>query len=199
MSPPTGAPPVLLSLDYVSQQPALPDLPAELVAYKDGQLRLGTSVPNGNHGIAADQTIYRDVIVQAQLSLAAGADDDLYGLFVRSPSPELYYTFAVSPSGHLVISRFDGEHDPLVAGPLAPEMPFARGVGQTNLFQVVAIGPSLTFLLNGMVVMAEVVEAEYQEGYLGFYVHHGEASERAELAAHWVEVRGVFAESPSAS
>ncbi|HEV7662383.1 MAG TPA: hypothetical protein VGQ62_02515 [Chloroflexota bacterium] len=201
MPPPTVAPPVLLSLDYATQQPGLPELPQSVVAYTEGALRIGTDVPDGNHGIAADQTVYRDVIIQAELSLAEGDDDDLYGLFVRSPSPDFYYTFAVSPSGHVVVSRYDGEHDPLVAGPLAAEMPFARGLRQTNLFQVVAIGPSLTFLLNGMVIVSEVVEADYQEGYLGFYVHHGQQSARAEMAAHWIQVRGVFpesAESPAA-
>jgi hypothetical protein len=195
MPVPSGAPPILLSLDYWTHQPALPGLPEGTVVYQDGRLRIGTSVPDGNQGVAADQTVFRDVIVEAEVELAAGADDDLYGIFVRSPSPELYYTFAVSPSGHVVVSRFDGEHDPLVAGPLAPDLPFSPGLGQPNLFQVVAIGPSLTFVLNRTVVMAEIVEPDYQEGYLGFFVHHGNHSPRAELAAHWIQVRGVFADS----
>jgi hypothetical protein len=139
--------------------------------------------------------MFRDVIVQAQLSLSAGADDDLYGLFVRSPAPDRYYTFAVSPVGQVVVSRYDGEYDPLIVGPLAPDMPFGSGVGEPNLFQVVALGPSLTFLLNGMVVTTEIVDQSYQEGFLGFYVHHGSQSASAELAADWIQVRGIFPES----
>jgi hypothetical protein len=195
MPPPSSPPPVLLSLDYAQDQPPLADLLGADVRYADGQLRMAASVVDGNQGLAADQTMYRDVIVQARISLVEGADDDLYGLFLRSPQPDLYYSFAASPAGHVVISRYDGEYDPLVAGPLAPDMPFESGMGKPNLFQVVALGPSLTFLLNGMVVTTEVVDPEFQEGYLGFYVHHGSQSARAELGADWIQVSGIFAES----
>jgi hypothetical protein len=199
MPPPQGAPPILLNLDYASDAPPLPDLPADLVTYRDGQLRVATNVAQGNHGIAADQTSYRDVIVEAEVALVEGGDEDLYGLFLRSPEPELYYSFAASPTGHVVISRYDGQHDPIVAGPLAPEMPFAAGIGSANRFQVVALGPSLTFLLNGTVLTTEIVDADYQEGYLGFYVHHGSEAARAELGANWIQVRGIFAEGDAAS
>jgi hypothetical protein len=195
LPPPTNAPPVLLDLDYARSAPPLPEALAGSVWYQAGQLRLASQVPDGNHGIAADQTMFRDVIVQAQLSLSAGADDDLYGLFVRSPAPDLYYTFAVSPVGQVVVSRYDGEYDPLVVGPLAPDMPFGSGIGEANVFQVVALGPSLTFLLNGVVVTTEIVDQSYQEGFLGFYVHHGAQSASAELAADWIQVRGIFPES----
>jgi hypothetical protein len=195
MPPPGDAPPVLLSLDYAVEEPKLVELFGESVKYEAGQLRMNVSGVDANQGIAADQTVFRDVIVQAQVSLTEGADDDLYGIFVRSPSPDLYYAFAVSPVGHVIVSRFAGEYDPVVSGPLAPDMPFSKGTGQPNLFQVVALGPSLTFLLNGMVVTTEIVEPEYQDGYLGFYIHHGGQSERAELAADWIQVRGIFPEA----
>jgi len=160
-----------------------------------GQLRLVSTVPDGNRGIAADQTLFRDIIVQAQVSLADGADDDMYGLFIRSPEPELYYSFAVSPTGQVVVSYYDGEYQPLVAGPLAPEMPFAHGMRAPNTFQVVAVGPSLTFYLNGMLVTAEIVDERFQEGFVGFYVHHGSQAPRAELGADWIQLRGIFPES----
>ena len=195
MPPPSAAPPVLLSVDYAQEPPPLTDQFGDAVRYEAGQLRITATVPDANQGLAADQTIYRDVIVQAQVTLAEGGEDDLYGLFLRSPSPDLYYTFAVSPAGHVVISRYDGEYDPLVAGPLAPDMPFQTGTGQPNLFQVVALGPSLTFLLNGVVVTTEIAEASYEEGYLGFYLHHGAQSAKAELGADWIQVRGIFPES----
>ena len=195
MPPPTQAPPLLLNLDYAQEQPPLTDLFGTAVRYEAGQLRIAATTPDANHGLAADQTIYRDVIIQAQVSLAEGGDEDLYGLFLRSPSPDLYYTFAVSPVGVVVISRYDGQYDPLVAGARAPDMPFQKGVGQSNLFQVVALGPSLTFLLNGVVVSTELADAEYQEGYLGFYMHHGSTLARSELGADWIQIRGIFPES----
>jgi hypothetical protein len=192
---PAGSPPILLSLDYAIEQPPLPESFGDAVRYEAGQLRLVSTVPDGNRGIAADQTLFRDIIVQAQVSLADGADDDMYGLFIRSPEPELYYSFAVSPTGQVVVSYYDGEYQPLVAGPLAPEMPFAHGMRTPNTFQVVAVGPSLTFYLNGMLVTAEIVDERFQEGFVGFYVHHGSQGPRAELGADWIQLRGIFPES----
>jgi hypothetical protein len=192
MPPPSGSPPVLLSLDYAALQPALPPAVSDAARYADTTLRVWSDVPEGNQGIAAADLMFRDVIVQAQLSMAEGGDDDLYGLFLRSPSSDLYYAFAVSPSGQVFVSSYEGEFLPLVAGPLDPDMHFGYGLGQPNRFQVVAIGPSLTFLLNSLLITAEIVDERYEEGYLGFFVHHGTRSQRAELAADWIEVRGVF-------
>jgi hypothetical protein len=192
VSPPTGSPPILLNLDYASQQPALPSEVREFARYVDGALRIAASVPDGNQGMAAAQLIFRDVTVQAEVSLAEGADDDLYGLFLRSPTADLYYAFAVSPAGQVFVGSYDGEFAPLVSGPLDPDMQFGYGAGQSNRLQVVAVGPSLTFILNGMLVSAEIVDERYQEGYLGFFVHHGLTSPRAEMQADWIQVRGVF-------
>jgi hypothetical protein len=190
--PPTGPPPILLNLDYASLQPALPDAVREFVRYTDGALRITASVPDGNQGMAAAEMIFRDVIVQAELSLAEGADDDLYGLFLRSPAADLYYAFAVSPAGQVFIGSYEGEFLPLVSGPLDPDMQFGYGIGQPNRLQVVAVGPSLTFILNGMLVSSEIVDERFEEGYLGYFVHHGLTSKRAELRADWIQVRGVF-------
>ena len=192
MPPPTGSPPVLLSLDYATQQPALPDTVLDSARYVDGTLRVASTLPDGSHGIAAALLTFGDAIVQAELSLAEGADDDLYGLFVRSPSAELYYAFAVSPTGEVFISAYDGQYSPLAQGPLDPDMQFGGGLGQSNRFQIAAVGPSLTFILNGVALVAEIVDERFKEGYLGFFIHHGTTSERAEMAADWIEVRGVF-------
>jgi hypothetical protein len=193
MPPPTGSPPVLLTLDYATQQPALPESVRDVARYQDGSLRIVSSVLDGSQGIAAAELVFRDVVLQASVSMIEGTDDDLYGVFVRSPSSNLYYAFAVSPAGHVYVSSYDGEFAPIVSGPLDPDMLFRYGLGEPNRFQVVAVGPSLTFILNGMLVTAEIVDERYQEGYLGFFVHHGVTSAQAELAVEWVQVRGIFA------
>jgi hypothetical protein len=192
MPPPPGSPPLLLNIDYASLQPALPEPIREAAGYVDGSLRVWSNVPEGNQGIAAADLVFHDVVIQAQLRLVEGGEDDLYGLFVRSPSADLYYAFAASPAGQVFVSSYEGEFMPLVSGPLDPDMHFGYGLDQPNRFQVVTVGPSLTFMLNGMLVTAEIVDERYQEGYLGFFVHHGSRSEKAELAADWIQVRGVF-------
>jgi hypothetical protein len=189
---PTGQPPTLLNLDYASQQPALPEAVTDVARYVDGTLRIASSISDGSQGIAAAQLVFGDVIVQASVSLAEGTNDDLYGIFLRSAAAELYYAFAVTPSGHVFVAAYDNQFLPLVSGPLDPDIPFGHGPGVANRFQVVAIGPSLTFLLNGTLITAEIVDERYREGYLGFFVHHGLTSPRAELAAEWIQVRAVF-------
>src|SRR5262245_27884703 len=169
MPPPTGQPVTLLNLDYASQRPALPEAVTEVAHYSDGTLRVASAIPDGSQGIAAAQMVFGDVVVQASLSLAEGADDDLYGLFLRSSAAELYYAFAVSPSGHVFVACYDNEFQPLVSGPLDPDIPFGEGLGAVNRFQAVAIGPSLTFILNGTLITAEIVDERYKEGYLGFF------------------------------
>ena len=68
------------------------------------------------------------------------------------------------------------------------------GLRRTNRLQVVALGPGLTFLINDVVVSSETVEEETQEGYLGYYMHHGPTSSRAVMAVDWIQVRGIFPE-----
>jgi hypothetical protein len=160
--------------------------------YVDGTLRIVSTVSDGSQGVAAAQLVFSDTVVQASVALAEGANDDLYGVFVRSATAELYYAFAVSPAGHVFVASYDNQYLPIVSGPLDPDLPFGEGLGVANRFQVVAVGPSLTFLLNGNLITTEIVEERYREGYLGFFVHHGMTSERAELSAEWIQVRGVF-------
>jgi hypothetical protein len=192
MPPPTGQPPILLTIDYASEQPALPDYAAEVARYVEGTLRIASSITDGSQGLAAAQLVFSDATVQASVSLAEGTHDDLYGIFLRSASAQMYYTFAVSPTGHVFVACYDNEFIPLVSGPLDPDIPFGQGLGVANRFQAVAIGPSLTFILNGTLITAEIVDERFREGYLGFFVHHGVTSPRAELAAEWIQVRGVF-------
>ena len=112
---PSGSPPVLLTSTTPRNSRRCPTVGAA-VRYEAGQLRIAATVPDANQRLAADQTIYRDVIVQAQVSLVEGGDDDLYGLFLRSPSARPVLHLRRLARGHVVISRYDGEYDPLVAG-----------------------------------------------------------------------------------
>lgn len=192
MPPPTGQPATLLNIDYTSQQPALPESVTDVAHYVDGSLRIASTIPDGSQGISAAQLVFSDVVIQASVSLAEGAEDDLYGIFLRSTAAELYYAFAVSPTGHIFVACYDNEFQPLVSGPLDPDIPFGHGLGQPNRFQAVTVGPSLTFILNGTLITAEIVDERYREGYLGFFVHHGLTSPKAELAAEWIQVRTVF-------
>jgi hypothetical protein len=192
MPPPAAHPSVLLELDYARQRPALSEGVSELARYADGTLRVASTMADSSMGLAAAELAFGDAVVQASVALAQGADDDLYGVFLRSVSAQQYYAFAVSPGGHVFVACYDHQFNPLVSGPLDPDLAFAQGLGAANRFQVVAAGPSLTFYLNGTLITAEIVDEQFSQGYIGFFVHHGSTSERAELAAEWIQVRGVF-------
>lgn len=189
--PPTGFPPILMTVDYAKGPPGLL---GPSVSIRDGQLRLRTDIVEGNLGYPASQRSFRDVIVEARMTLVEGGEGDFFGLFLRQSSPDAYYCFSMSPSGRCVISRYDGAYHPVVDGVLAPDMTFHAGPGRANLFQVVACGPSLTFLLNHEVITGIMVDPAYKEGFLGFYLHHGHRPAPAELAVDWIQVRAILPE-----
>jgi hypothetical protein len=188
-SPPTGSPPIALTVDYVAEPEGAIGPGVAVVAR---QLHLHTPVEHGNVGHAAAATPFRDVIVQARVALLEGADDDFYGLFLRQSAPDRYYCYTLAPSGLCVVSRYDGEYHTVEQGLLAADMSFAAGLQAPNVLTVVACGPCLTFILNDKVVTGVTVEREYQEGFLGFYLHHGSTSPRAEMVADWIQIRAVL-------
>src|SRR5689334_6919636 len=144
MPPPSAHPSILLEADYARQQPALAEGVSEFASYLDGTLRIASTMADSSMGLAAAELVFGDAAVQASVALAEGADDDLYGIFLRSVSAQQYYAFAVSTGGHVFVACYDHEFNPLVSGPLDPDIAFAQGLGAANRFQVVAAGPSLT-------------------------------------------------------
>lgn len=192
--PPTGFPPILMTVDYASE---LPGLLGPSASIKDKRLHLRTSIVEGNLGYPASQRSFRDVIVEARVALVEGGEGDFYGLFLRQSSADAYYCFSMSPSGRCVVSRYDGSYHAVVDGVLAPDMTFHAGLGRPNLFQVVACGPSLTFILNHKVITGITVDPQYKEGLLGFYLHHGYRLAAAELAVDWIQVRAMLPERRS--
>ena len=191
---PTENPPILLTVDYsagaIDDKTTLP----EHISVREQQLRM-VAVRQGVDEAFAVGGPYRDTIVQARLALLEGGEGDLYGLFLRQAARDLYYRCAVSPGGHAVIGLYAGQHYDVRSGQLPPDFPFASGLGQPNLFQVVACGPNLTFILNDRVVGGVIVDVRCAEGSLGFYLHHGSRAGAAVLAADWLQARAVFPES----
>jgi hypothetical protein len=187
--PPDGYPPILLTIDYSKEgAPA-----GGNATIRDGRLRVASEGPQSFRGQGVGERPFRDVVLEAQVSLSEGGENDLYGIFVRQAAEVAYYCFAVTPSARVIVGQVAGGYNPVVDGNLAPDQLFNRGIGQPNRFQVVACGPCLTFVLNGMVVTGTVVDPRYKEGYVGFYLLQTEPG-RAELASDWIQVRAIFPE-----
>jgi len=192
-APPSGHPPIVLDVDYARLAAAEHPQLGGQVALRDGRLHMTAAAPETDHGFAVSDRSYRDVVLQARLSLTEGGDDDYYGIFLRQAEPGLYYVFALSPAGAVWIRFCDGgAYREIAHAQLAPDLPFHRGVGQANVFQVVACGPCLTLVLNQRVITGLLVDARCKDGFLGFYLHQGATSQRAALAADWIQARGMF-------
>ena len=186
-APSSESPPVLLTLDYSDPQGASTD---PMARFEDGQLKLRAPGPNTFRGLAADNRSYRDVILDTQISLTAGTPDDLFGVFVRQSSEQSFVFWGVTLGRRCLIGVADGTFTPVVNGQLAPDMKLG-GMGEPNRFQVVAIGPALAFVLNGMVVSGFAVDPRYKEGPVGYYLHRLTDAE-AEIAVDWVQLRAVL-------
>lgn len=189
--PPTGYPPIAFTADF-RRPPAELVVTGDNVELRDGRLHLRSAHPGSDRGFPLGPS-FRDVIIESELALVEGGDDCYYGLFVRQPDAGTYYTFAVSPAGLVWVRFRNGERTVDVAhGRLGPDMRFHTGKDARNRLAVVACGPCLTVVLNGMVVTGALVDPRCKEGFLGLYLHQGPNSPGADLAADWLQVRAIF-------
>lgn len=191
--PPLGSPAIAFTADFRAETDGVL---SEHVALRDGRLHLGAAQPGCDRGFALGPSV-RDVIIETEVALCEGGDDCYYGLFVRQAAPGTYYTFAVSPGG-LVWVRFR-DQDQIVDvahGRLAADLRFYPGLHARNRLALVAAGPCLSLVLNGMMVTGTLVDPRCKEGFVGLYLHQGALSPRAELAADWLQVRALFPAQP---
>jgi hypothetical protein len=191
-TPPHGYPPILLDTDYAS----LPDTRfSPPAAIEGGRLVVSGGGPNTIGGHPFSDQPYRDVTLDASISLAAGDEHDLAGVFLRQSAQGRYVAIALSPAGYVYVANIDaGAAQPIAEGPLKSDVPFERGVGAWNRLTVVAFGPSLVVVLNGSVLVHAGVDEKYAQGYAGLFLQQGATSGAARAAARWVQVRAVLAE-----
>jgi hypothetical protein len=190
--PPRGFPPILLDTDYTPMADARL---SEWAAIEGGRLILRGRGASTIGGHPFSDVSYRDVTLDASISLAAGDEHDFAGIFLRQSSERTYVALAMSPTGYVYLATIaDGVAQPVVEGPLTPGIPFNSGVGAWNRVAVVAFGPSLVFVLNGSVLVHLAVDQRYVQGYAGLFVQQGASSAEAKVAARWVQVRAVLAD-----
>jgi hypothetical protein len=171
--PPGDPPPLLLERDFGEER-----------------LWLRGDTEGRVSGQAFADARYGDLIADAVLSLEQGSDHDGYGLFVRQSTADRYAAFVVSPLGAASILLLDDAVPLQVAGGQIPdELPFNRGLGARNRLSLVACGPSLVALVNGVALTGAGVDNRFQEGFAGaLLVPGGPGVERA-AAVDWVQIR----------
>lgn len=189
--PPSDAPEVALTIDYAERADAEVGPQAQV---SDGRLVLHNPSVETPAGVPLSERPFRDTIVDARISLESGGEDTVYGVYVRQSTGTQYVAWGMSPTGRIVAGIvLDNQWNSTTDARLAPDLPFARGLGQANRFQVVALGPAIVYVLNGAIVTAATVDQRFQEGYCGFWLLRGEQSpDEARLAVDWVQVRAVL-------
>ena len=189
--PPFGAPAILRTVHPGAQ--ALGGL-SPSASIEDGRLVLRVSAPGVLAGQPFASDAFRDVVIDAVMSLVRGGPDDAYGVFVRQVAERSYLAFLVTPDGRFsLLMVADGTSAPMVEGRLPVDAPFAQGLGAANRLTVVAAGPCLTCIVNGFVVTGVTVDPRYMAGIAGvLLVHLAAAPAAAAAALHWAQVRALL-------
>lgn len=190
-SPPSGAPAVLCTIDPGVEAPGALTPAASI---EEGRLVLVAPVPGAVVGQPFAPDAFRDVVVDASLSLLRGGIEDAYGVFVRQVAERSYLALTVTPAGRWsLLAIADGVSSPAAGGLLPAEVPFARGMGAANRLTVVAAGPCLTCIVNGVVVGGVIVDERHRAGIAGtLLVHLAAEPPEAAVALHWAQVRALL-------
>lgn len=191
VSPPSGAPAILHTVDPRSGAPGPLALGASI---DDGRLVLSASAPGAVAGQPFSPDAFRDVVVDAVVSLPRGGMFDAYGIFVRQVAERSYLAFMVTPAGQWsLLAVSDGASAPMAGGQLPVEAPFTQGLGAANRLTIVAAGPCVACIVNGFVVCGVTVDPRYRAGIAGtLLVHLSAKPAEAAVALHWAQVRALL-------
>jgi hypothetical protein len=176
--PAEQAPPILLDVDYTNQAEGLVVL---------------SSKPGNVAGQPFSERGFRDAVVDVELGLLEGAEEDRYGVFFRQTGAEHYAACTVNGRGDLAFGLVDGGPPLVIAsGPLPPEVTFYRAVGQTNRLSIVSCGPVAAVIVNGAVVTGVMIPQTYGHGPAGALLVHTSSSPQARLGVRWAQARALL-------
>jgi hypothetical protein len=188
--PPSDPPPTLLTVVY-ADEPA--GQHSDMARVEDGRLHVVATTPQRPGGHHISPRSLRDVILDAQVSLLTTAPGDAAGVYLRQEHEGRFVTWTVTHDQRCRIGLVDGGYLPVIDAPLPEDIPFH--MDRPNRMTVVAMGPSLTFVLNLKVVTGTTVDQRWQEGFAGILVNAG-TEQPAEAAVDWVQVRAVIPGQP---
>ena len=125
----------------------------------------------------------RDTILDVSVELLTRAQGDGAGVYLRQTSERRFVSWVVSHDRRCQIAITDEAPMPVIDAALGPDL--VLHLDRPNRMTVVAIGPSLTFVLNGNIVAGVPVDHRYLEGYAGMLVYGG-GPEPSEAAVDWI-------------
>lgn len=168
-----------------SAPPLLFDLGDELVVTSPG--------PGSATGQPFNEMELRDVILDAELGLVDGEQEDRCGLFFRQTGEERYVACTINGAGELALGLVDGGPPLVIAeARLDGETRFQSGVGRTNRLTIVACGPVAAVMVNGMAVTGALLDRRYLTGRAGALLVHTSPKPQARLAVRWAQARAII-------
>ncbi len=162
---------------FVNSQGSWPNNPESTAWFAEGAYRLLARQAGQFVAIGAPlRERFRDVVVTGVFRKVGGPVGGGYGLIVRDQGPGArdgasqvgrFYVFEVGDKGEVGIWRRDGDKwiDIL---PWTPSGAVSQG-NSANTLSVQALGPQLTFSVNGQVVSSQT-DTNLQEGSVGIFV-----------------------------
>ena len=178
--PAEQAPPVLLDLDFTQE------------ANGEGLLLVSPG-PGNVTGQPFGAQMFRDAVVDVELGLLEGEEEDRYGVFFRQSAAERYAAVTLSAGGELAVGLVDGGPPLVIAGgPLPAEVAFARGAGGANRLTIVSCGPVAAVIVNGSVVVGAAIPAIYGHGAVGALLIHTSSSATARAGVRWAQARALL-------
>jgi hypothetical protein len=160
----------------------------DMASVRDGTLVLRGTGVGSIAGHALPTAPLRDAVIDCVVRPVRLADDEGFGVFVRQQRPDRYVGIRVTPGRIVAISGFDGDEQPIAVGPLAEAMVLHA---DRNRMQVAAVGPSITFSLNGLVVTSVLVDPRFIDGHVGVLLEQ-RADTVPELIVEWAQLRDVW-------
>jgi hypothetical protein len=150
------------------------------VFYEGGWLHLinYTEAPVDTYTLLSDHN-FSDFILEVEVKLIDGTDDNWQGIVCRYQDGGSYYVFNISADGYYYISRFL-EHEQLALVEAAPSSYINQGWDTVNNVYVECIGNELSLSVNGH-LLASVTDNAFSEGEIGFLVTSW-ASDFSEIA-----------------
>ncbi len=188
--PPEGAPAVLLVVDPASEPDAVRSPVASVVG---GRIELRAGAQAATTGFPFAPVSFRDVVIDAVVTLESGGTGDAYGLYFRQAAEQAYLAFAITSEGRgAIMAVEDGVVRSLAEGALPSDAPFAHGTGAANRLTVIAAGPCVTCLVNGFVLAGVIVEPRYKSGVVGAALLHGSTDASTRMTVRWAQVRSIL-------
>jgi hypothetical protein len=135
--------------------------------YGDGVYRIAVTAPNQLLWATAYRQ-FQDLRIEVSARLAAGGEDNSFGIVCRHADPDNFYALVVSSDGYAAIRKrvFGGELLVLTGEGKFTEVESWPGPGETVNLAAECVGESLRLFVNGELIL-EARDGDLGEGDVG--------------------------------